>query len=91
MSIWNTTGDLVCIDESMSIWFNKWTCPGWMFVPRKPHPFGNEYHSKACGVATVMDKIDLVEGKVQLLKSDKSLEGAEKAMMYGIAHREQVV
>ena len=22
-----------CLDESMSIWFNKWTCPGWMFVP----------------------------------------------------------
>ena len=36
-------------------------------------------------------QVDLVEGKVQLLKSDKSLEGAEKAMMYGIAHREQVV
>ena len=20
-----------CLDESMSIWFNKWICPGWVF------------------------------------------------------------
>ena len=32
-----------CLDESMSPWTNKYRCPGWMFVPRKPHPFGNEY------------------------------------------------
>ena len=24
---------VTCLDESMSIWFSKWTCPGWMFVP----------------------------------------------------------
>ena len=30
-----------CLDESMSPWMNKYTCPGWMFVPRKPHPFGS--------------------------------------------------
>ena len=28
----------------MAIWLNKY-CPGFMFVPRKPHPFGNEYHT----------------------------------------------
>lgn len=22
-----------CLDESISIWFNKWTCPGWVFCP----------------------------------------------------------
>ena len=52
-----------CLDESMSIWFNKWTCPGWMFVPRKPHPFGNEYHLVCCGKTGVMWAIELVEGK----------------------------
>ena len=31
-----------------------WTCPGWMFVPRKPHPTGNEYHSICCGVSGIM-------------------------------------
>ncbi len=39
---------LNCFDESMSSWLNKF-CPGFMCVPRKPHPFGNEYHSIADG------------------------------------------
>ena len=34
-----------CLDESMSIWKSRWTCSGSMFVPRKPHPVGNEYHT----------------------------------------------
>ena len=25
-----------CLDESMSKWTSRWTCPGFMFVPRKP-------------------------------------------------------
>ena len=29
-----------CLDESLFIWTNEYTCPGYMFVPRKPHPFG---------------------------------------------------
>ena len=32
------------IDESMMEWFNKWD-PGFMFVGRKPHPFGNDWHA----------------------------------------------
>ena len=52
-----------CLDESMSVWTNQWTCPGWMFVPRKPHPMGNEYHSICCGLSGVMYAIELVEGK----------------------------
>ena len=26
----------LCLDESMSFWNNRWTCPGWVFCPRKP-------------------------------------------------------
>ena len=52
-----------CLDESMSVWTNTWTCPGWMFVPRKPHPMGNEYHSICCGVSGFMFAIELVKGK----------------------------
>ena len=51
VKIWNKhmvdiyePGWVSCLDESISIWTNRWTCPGWTFVPRKPHPFGNEYH-----------------------------------------------
>ncbi len=53
-----------CLDESMIEWLNKW-CPGWMCVPRKPHPFGNEYHSIADidDGAPVMWRVELREGK----------------------------
>ena len=52
-----------CLDESMSSWTRRWTCPGFMYVPRKPHPMGNEYHSICCGVSGIMFGIELVEGK----------------------------
>ena len=52
-----------CLDESMSVWTNMWTCPGWMFVPQKPHPMGNEYHSICCGVSGIMYAIEIVKGK----------------------------
>jgi hypothetical protein len=45
---------VVCLDERMSIWHNRLTCPGWVFCPRKPHPFGNEYHSACCGISTIL-------------------------------------
>ena len=54
---------VICLDESMSIWHNKWTCPGWVFCPRKPHPFGNEYHTACCALSTIMFVIELVEGR----------------------------
>ena len=41
-------GYMNCLDKSMSIWTNKFTCPGFMFIPRKPWPFGNEYHTICC-------------------------------------------
>ena len=56
-------GYVNCLDESMSIWTNKFTCPGFMFVPRKPWPFGNEYHMVCCCHSGIMWEIDLVEGK----------------------------
>jgi hypothetical protein len=34
-----------------------------MFVPRKPHPIGNEYHSICCGESGIMFAIEMVEGK----------------------------
>ena len=70
ISEWNTnmtnrfvSGWVQCLDESMSIWFNRFTCPGWVFCPRKPHPFGNKYHSASCGLAGIMFVVELVEGK----------------------------
>jgi hypothetical protein len=55
-----------CLDESMNSWLNKF-CPGFMVCPRKPWPFGNEYHSIADGDENghnpIMWRIRLVEGK----------------------------
>ena len=58
-------GYVNCLDELMSIWTNKFTCPGFMFVPRKPWPFGNEYHTVCCCLSGIMWGIDMVEGKDQ--------------------------
>ena len=56
-------GYINCLDESMSMWTNKFTCPSFMFVPHKPWPFGNKYHTM-CGCSSgIMWGIDLVEGK----------------------------
>ena len=52
-----------CLDESMSSWTNKYSCPGWMFVPRKPWPFGNEYHTVCCSLSGILWQMELVEGK----------------------------
>lgn len=52
-----------CLDESMSKWVSEYTCPGWMCVPRKPWPLGNEYHSICCGLSGIMYLVELVEGK----------------------------
>jgi len=51
---------VTCWGEPMSIW--KCACPSWMCVERKPHPFGNEYHSICCGLSGIMFGIELVEG-----------------------------
>ena len=52
-----------CLDESMSIWHMRWTCPGYVFCPRKPHPVGNEYHTIADGTSTILYAAEIVMGK----------------------------
>lgn len=52
-----------CLDESMSKWVGKYSCPGFMCVPRKPWPLGNEYHTIACGTSGVLYQMELVEGR----------------------------
>ena len=52
-----------CLDESMSTWTNKYSCPGWMFMPRNPWPFGNKYHIVCCSLSGIFWQMELVEGK----------------------------
>ena len=51
-----------CLDEPMSIWTNWWTCPEWVFCPRKPHSFRNEYCTICCGLSEILFWLELVEG-----------------------------
>ena len=60
-----TAGWITCLNKSMSIWTSRWTCPGYVFCPRKPHPFGNEYHTITCGVSGILFGIEMVKGKDQ--------------------------
>lgn len=54
---------LLCLDESMSKWINKWTCPGQMVVPRKPWSFGNKYNTIACSICGILYQAEMREGK----------------------------
>ena len=54
MTIWNT---------SMSKWLNKWTCTGFMVVPRKTWLCGNEFHKICCSGLRVLFGPELAEGK----------------------------
>lgn len=69
-NLWMATnfvlGWINCLDESMLIWTNRWICPGWVFCPRKPHPFGNEYHLICCSLLGIMYRVEMVEGKDRL-------------------------
>ena len=51
------------LDESMSKWIEQFTCPGFMIVPRKPWPCGNEYHTIVDNTSDVLFALELVEGK----------------------------
>ena len=46
----------------MSVWMNKFTCPGFVFCPRKPHLKGNEYHTICFGESGIMYVWEIVEG-----------------------------
>ncbi len=51
------------LDESMSSWANIYSCPGFMYVSKKPWPSDKEWHSICCANGGVMYDIELVQGK----------------------------
>ena len=53
------------LDESIQERINCYILPGWMFVPRKPHPFRNEYHTIACAEYKFIYNVEVVEEKEQ--------------------------
>ena len=55
-------GWVSCLDESMSPWTKKYTCPGHICVPMKLSPLGNEHHSICCCISGLMYAVELLEG-----------------------------
>ena len=51
------------IDKSMSKWVSEYTCPGFMYIPHKPWPFGSEYQDAGCADSDIIWQVDLREGK----------------------------
>ena len=48
-SWWNSR-----LDKSMSKWMQRYMCPGFIFCPKKPWPFGNDYHTIVCGESGIL-------------------------------------
>ena len=69
-----------CLDESMSTWTNKYSCPWWMFVPCKPWPFGNEYHMVCCSLSGILWQMEIVEGKDTPLQIVPKFNNQEKTV-----------
>ena len=67
---------ITCLDESMVPFTNEY-CPSWVNIKRKPHPYGNEYHSIACAITHIIFAIELVE-----TKKDRPIEGPHKEPEY---------
>eukprot|EP00957_Ditylum_brightwellii_P114223 8708447-Ditylum_brightwellii.AAC.1 len=68
----------------MSLWLNRWSCPGWIFVPRKLWSMGDEYHSMCCGMSSIMFVIEMVEGKYwqkELPSLDPEKKGQTAALL----------
>ena len=70
MSTWNNNmykhyipSWICCLNESVLIWTNQLTCPGWIFIPCKPHLFGNEYHTIADDLTSILFGVKIVQGK----------------------------
>jgi hypothetical protein len=51
----------IVVDESMARWTNKNTIPNYVFIPRKPTPHGQEWHTLADSATHIIIAIDPVE------------------------------
>ena len=49
------------LDDSTQERISKYNLPAWTCVGRKPHIFGNERHTIACGLSKIMWFAEIVE------------------------------
>ena len=74
------------LDDSTQEWINRYTWPGWMFAPHKPHPFVKQCHTIVCDKSKVVYIVDIMEGKDQPIVVVKK-EFEEKGAMSGLIMR----
>ena len=66
------------LDESMNAFFNH-LCAGFMRVPHKPHPFGNEYHAISVGVFPGGARPVIRRAKIQESKDRPTKDGGGRS------------
>jgi Transposase IS4 len=71
-----------CLDESMMEWTNQYSCPGFMFVSSKSHPFGNKWHSICFGLSSIMYAIELFKGNDKPPPTSKEYEEKGRAVAF---------
>lgn len=69
----------------MSTWINKYSCPVFMFVPRTPWPFANEYYSIGSGISNSMFGIELAEGEDWPPENILEFDQSQKSCRYFLA------
>ena len=60
-----------CLDESISKWVRKITCPSLCCVLRKYLTLGNEFHTIAYGTSGTLYAMENVEGRDQSRQAQK--------------------
>lgn len=70
-----------CLHESMNLWKNKYTCPGFMNIPRKSWTMQNEYHTIDCGICDISYALELVESKNEPTQCNKIEETGKTTLL----------
>ena len=78
---WNTNmeqkyspAELNVLDESVMFWLTRATCPGWMFLPRKPWPFGGEWHTISDKPNCIIHRVEYSQGRDRPVGVTKEFE-----------------
>ena len=72
--------------KSIQKWINPYTCPRWMFVPSKPHPFWNDYQKIVCAKSRFIYNVDIMEKRDQPIVINKN-QFEQKGEMAGFMLR----
>ena len=58
---------LLCLNEYMPVWMNKFIFPGFLLFSCKTHPNGNDYHTICCSKSVIMYVWKIFKGRDHLI------------------------